>query len=98
MAVLLSVILFLVVFIVIELLFKEGRVKKTLKRVTICFFLIICTITIYDAFRDDIFSKRNAKELLEKNDFVLMDDFEILKNKSDYTFGNDYYQVFTLRI
>lgn len=48
-------------------------------------------------FEDKLFSKDEAKNLLEKQNIILNDDFEISENKSISGIG-DYYHTFTLKI
>ena len=64
---------------------------------TIAYGLFVLTIGLYIAFEDQLFTKNNAKELVEEQDIKLTDDFELLKNESMSAIG-DYYHTFTLKI
>lgn len=76
---------------------KSLGYPKTSKYLTIAYGLFVLTIGLYIAFEDQLFTKNNAKELVEEQDIKLTDDFELLKNESMSAIG-DYYHTFTLKI
>lgn len=76
---------------------KKLGYPKTAKYLTIAYGLFVLTIGLYIAFEDQLFTKNNAKELVEEQDIKLTDDFELLKNESMSAIG-DYYHTFTLKI
>lgn len=76
---------------------KKLGYPKTAKYLTIAFGLFVLTIGLYIAFEDQLFTKNNARELVEEQDIKLTDDFELLKNESMSAIG-DYYHTFTLKI
>jgi hypothetical protein len=76
---------------------KKLGYPKTAKYLTIVYGLFVLTIGLYIAFEDQLFTKHNAKELVEEQDIKLKDDFELLKNESMSAIG-DYYHKFTLKI
>ena len=71
--------------------------KKTGFIISSILGLLIIYISIYTIFEDELFSNRNAKELLKKQGIILNDNFDILKNESDFAIG-DYYHIFILKI
>lgn len=76
---------------------KKLAYPKTAKYLTIAYGLFVLTIGLYIAFEDQLFTKNNAKDLVEEQDIKLTDDFELLKNESMSAIG-DYYHTFTLKI
>jgi len=76
---------------------KKLGYSKTAKYLTIIYGLIVLTIGIYILFEDHFFTKNNAKELIEEQNLILIDDFELVKNESMSAIG-DYYHTFTLNI
>ncbi len=70
---------------------------KTAKYLTIAFGLIVLTIGLFIAFEDQLFTKNNAKELVEEQGIILTDEFDLFKNESFSAIG-DYYHTFTLEI
>jgi hypothetical protein len=97
--------LFILVFIGIPigigLLFyyipKRLGYPKTAKYLTISYGLIVLAIGLLIAFEDQLFTKNNAKELVEEQEFKLQDEFELLNNESMSAIG-DYYHTFTIKI
>jgi len=97
--------LFILVFIGIPigigLLFfiipKRLGYPKTAKYLTISYGLIVLAIGLFIAFEDQLFTKNNAKELVEEQEFKLQDEFELLNNESMSAIG-DYYHTFTIKI
>ena len=76
---------------------KKLGYPKTAKYLTIAYGLFVLTIGLYIAFEDQLFTKNNAKELVEEQDIKLTDDFKLLKNESMSAIA-DYYHTFTLEI
>ena len=76
---------------------KKLGYPKTAKYLTIAYGLFVLTIGLYIAFEDQLFTKHNAKELVEEQDIKLTDDFELVKNESMSAIG-DYHHTFTLKI
>jgi hypothetical protein len=61
------------------------------------FGLLILTVILWTVFEDQLFTKYNAKELVEEQQILLVDKFELVKNESSSAIG-DYYHTFTLKI
>lgn len=61
---------------------------------TCCFFIYTVVAMI---FEDELFSKNDARELLEEQKVYLNDDFKLEENSSNWAIG-DYYHSFTLSI
>ena len=76
---------------------KKLGYPKTAKYLTIAFGLIVLTIGLFITFEDQLFTKNDAKELVEEQDIKLTDEFELLNNESMSATG-DYYHAFTLKI
>jgi len=76
---------------------KKLGYPKTAKYLTIAYGLIVLTIGLFIAFEDQLFTKNNAKGLVEEQDFKLQDEFDLIKNESFSAIG-DYYHTFTLKI
>ena len=76
---------------------KNLGYPRTAKYLTIAYGLFVLTIGLYIAFEDQLFTKNNAKDLVEEQDIKLTDDFELLNNESMSAIG-DYYHTFTLKI
>lgn len=76
---------------------KKLGYPKTAKYLTFTYLLIVLMVVFYIAFEDQLFTKNNAKELVEEQDFKLIDEFELLRNESMSAIG-DYYHTFTLKI
>jgi hypothetical protein len=76
---------------------KKLGYPKTGKYLTIIFGLFVLTIVLWTVFEDDLFTKSNAKELVEEQQILLKDKFELKENKSMSAIG-DYYHTFTLKI
>ena len=55
------------------------------------------TLLLWTVFEDQLFTKGNAKELVEEQQIILDDKFELKENKSMSAIG-DYYHTFTLEI
>jgi hypothetical protein len=105
MDILLLIGLFIVVFVGIPigigLLFyfipKKLGYPKTAKYLTITYGLFVLIIGFFMVFEDQLFTKKNAKELVEEQKFKLNDEFKLLNNESMSAIG-DYYHTFTLKI
>jgi hypothetical protein len=76
---------------------KKLGYPKTGKYLTIFFGLIVLTLVLWIVFEDQLFTKDNAKELVEEQQIRLTDKFELKENKSMSAIG-DYYHTFTLKI
>lgn len=76
---------------------KRLGYPKTAKYLIISYGLIVFAIGLFIAFEDQLFTKNNAKELVEEQEFKLKDEFELLNNESMSAIG-DYYHTFTLKI
>lgn len=55
------------------------------------------TLVLWTVFEDRLLTKNNAKELVEEQQIVLTDKFDLKENKSMSAIG-DYYHTFTLTI
>lgn len=58
---------------------------------------LIAIFILTEFFEDELFSKNDAKELLEEQNIALIDEFELTENKSMSGIG-DYFHTFTLKI
>jgi hypothetical protein len=76
---------------------KKLGYPKTGKYLTIIFGLLLVTIVLWTVFEDQLFTNDNAKELVEEQQILLTDRFELMENKSMSAIG-DYYHTFTLKI
>jgi hypothetical protein len=76
---------------------KKLGYPKTGKYLTIIFGLLVFTMVLWTVFEDHLFTKGNAKELVEEQQILLQDKFELKENKSTSAIG-DYYHTFTLKI
>jgi hypothetical protein len=76
---------------------KKLGYPKTGKYLAIIFGLFVLTIILWTAFEDQLFTKDNAKELVEEQQIILTDEFELTANKSNSAIG-DYYHTFTLKL
>jgi len=57
----------------------------------------VLTLVLWTVFEDQLFTKGNAKELVEEQQILLAEKFELKENKSMSAIG-DYYHTFTLEI
>jgi len=57
----------------------------------------VLTLVLWTVFEDHLFTKGNAKELVEEQQILLEEKFELKENKSMSAIG-DYYHTFTLEI
>lgn len=76
---------------------KRLGYPKTGKYLTLIFGLLVLTIVLFIFFEDQLFTKGNAKELVEEQKISLTDKFDLIENKSMSAIG-DYYHTFTLKI
>ena len=76
---------------------KKLGYPKTGKVLTIIFGITIIILAGIIFFEDELFSKREARKLIEEQDIFLHDDFILKDNKSMWAPG-DYYHTFTLII
>ena len=67
------------------------------KYLTMVYGIVVVTIGLFITCSDSLFTKNNAKKLVEEQDIQLTDGFELLKNESISAIG-DYYHTFTLII
>lgn len=67
------------------------------KLLTLTFAIFLLIIVLLTLFEDQLFSKDNAKELVEEQQILLIDNFDLQKNESVSAIG-DYYHTFTLKI
>lgn len=70
---------------------------KTAKYLTIIYGLIVLTIVFLALFEDQLFTKSDAKKLVEEQNIQLRDKFDLINNSSSSAIG-DYYHTFTLKI
>jgi len=76
---------------------KKLGYPKTGKYLAIIFGLLVLTLVLWTVFEDQLFTKNNAKELIEEQQLLLADEFELIENKSMSAIG-DYYHTFTLKL
>lgn len=76
---------------------KKLGYPKTAKYLTIVYGIFVLVIGLLVVFEDKLFTKNNAKELVEEQGFKLSDEFELVENESFSAIG-DYYHTFTLKI
>lgn len=74
---------------------KKLGFPKTGKYLTIIFGLLILTLVLWTVFEDQLFTRDNAKELVEEQQILLVDKFELKENQSAI---GAYYHTFTLKI
>lgn len=75
---------------------KVGHPKAG-KYLAIAFGTVVLVGTLWIVFEDQLFTRGNVKDLLQEQQIVLMDDFNIQDNHSSFAIG-DYYHTFTLAI
>ncbi len=76
---------------------KKRGYPKAAKYLTLFYGLIVLIIAFFIAFEDQLFTKNEAKKLVEEQNIKLNDEFCLLQNKSMSAIG-DYYHTFTLKI
>ncbi|MBC7552591.1 MAG: hypothetical protein H7257_01290 [Taibaiella sp.] len=96
-----GIVILLFVGVPIGLLFyfipKKLGYPKIAKYLAIAYGLFVLTVFFLTVFEDLLFTKSDAKEIVEAENFYLEDKFDILENKSASAIG-DYYHTFTLKI
>ena len=76
---------------------KQFGYLKTSKYLTIGYGLILLIIAFFIVFEDQLFTRSSANELVAEQGFELVDEFELVHNKTMVAMG-DYYHTFTLEI
>lgn len=76
---------------------KRLGYPKIAKYLIIGYGLIIVTILFFIIFEDQMFTKNQAKRLVEEQEIELLDEFDLINNESMSAIG-DYYHTFTLSI
>lgn len=76
---------------------KKLGYPKTGKYLSIIFGVLVLILVLWTVFENQLFTKDNAKELVEEQQILLKDNFELQENKSMSAIG-DYYHTFTLII
>ncbi len=61
------------------------------------YIVLVSVLILKTIFEDELFSKNDAVKLLAEQNIRLDDDFELVRNYSEWIPG-DYYHTFTLRI
>lgn len=75
---------------------KKLGYSKFGKYLSIIVGVLIGLYVLSGIFEDELFSKKNATELLAEQNIKLNDEFELNENKSMSSIG-DYYHTFTLK-
>ena len=70
--------------------------KKKKKKLGIIFLSVFVGLVLLTAFGDKLFTKKQAKDLLNENGINLFDEFKILNNESGSM--DEYYHVFEIEI
>jgi len=70
---------------------------KTSKYLTIVYSLFILIVILFSIFQDQLFTRNDARKLVEEQEILLSDKFELESNESMSAIG-DYYHTFTLKI
>lgn len=81
----------------IYFLTKKLDYPKTGKYLVVIFGALVLTHVLWTVFEDQLFTKDNAKELVEEQQIILSNEFELKENASRSAVG-DYYHTFTLTI
>lgn len=76
---------------------KKMGYPKVGKYLAGLFALAILVIVFMIIFEDQLFTKNEARKLIEEQELKLTDDFKLENNKSMWAIG-DYYHTFTLTI
>ena len=76
---------------------KKLGYPKTGKYLAVIFGVLVLTLVLWSVFEDQLFTKDNAKELVEEQEILLRDKFDLKENESMSAVG-DYYHTFTLKI
>ncbi len=78
-------------------IFKKIGVPKIGKIISISLILIVLYLIIISFFEDYFFTKNDAEMLLNQQNIILKDDFQIIKNESMTAIG-EYYMTFKIKI
>jgi hypothetical protein len=84
-------------FLLLYFIPKNLGYPKTGKYLSIIFGLFVLTIIVMTVFDEQLFTRNDAKDLLEEQKITLTDDFKLVNYKSASIF-DDYYDTFTLKI
>ena len=76
---------------------KKMGYPKVGKYLSGLFALAILLLVFMTIFEDQLFTKNDARKLIEEQELKLTDDFKLENNKSMWAIG-DYYHTFTLTI
>ncbi|MGV3704738.1 MAG: hypothetical protein ACO1NU_05105 [Arcticibacter sp.] len=76
---------------------KKLGIRETGRLFAAVITLLFGVTALSVVFGDKLFSNDKVKELLAEQDIKLIDDFDMVENKSTSAIG-DYYHTFTLRI
>ena len=76
---------------------KKLGYPKTAKYLTIGYGLLVLAFGFFIAFEDQLFTKNDARYLVEEQGLKLTGEFVLTENKSMFAIG-DYYHTFTLEI
>ena len=76
---------------------KKLGYPKTGKYLAVIFGVLVLTLVLWTVFENQIFTKDNAKELVQEQQILLVDKFKLQENKSMSAIG-DYYHTFTLKL
>ena len=91
------VVIVTIIGLIIYFIPKKLGHPKIAKYLIIIYSFFLFTIILLGVFSDELFSKNDAKKLIEEQQFYLTDDFEILKNETSIGIS-EYYHTFTLKI
>lgn len=70
---------------------------KTAKYLALGYTAVVLLLLLIMLFDDQLFSEDQAKRMVEDQDILLKDDFDVIENESTSGIG-EYYHTFTLRI
>lgn len=76
---------------------KKLGYPKTAKYLVIFYGLLAFIVTFIVVFEDQLFTKNEAKKLVEEQNINLKDRFDLLNNESNSAIG-DYYHTFTIKV
>jgi hypothetical protein len=76
---------------------KKFGYPKTAKYLTIVYGILVLVVAFIIVFEDQLFTKNDAKKLVEEQNIKLGDKFDLIKNESSSAIG-DYYHTFILKI
>ena len=81
----------------IYFLIKKYWSKKIANYFAVFYSVIFLIISGQIIFEDQLFTKNDAKKLIEEQNIILQDDFKLITNRSETAIG-DYYHTFELQI